>query len=251
MTATMRRLAPIVLCAALVLGGCPSSTTTNDDAATVAGVGSAMAGASAGEPAPGAGMGGMGAGSSGIPAVTMPASGALDICARAIAHPADLGELGQLGSCAPDGIPLPCRVDSPEYLCSASPSSDATSLNQCRNASDCAVLDAARARADAKQGMSVSNIVRACGLPYLTQTAVDCSLIGSNTADCVVAMTQSILAPGLSASCADCFSQSLLCNLRCLQYCSIEAESPECVACMHVEGCRGLFYACSGLEPMN
>jgi len=175
-----------------------------------------------------------------------------DDCAMAEASsPTDLSSLGALAACAPPGVALPCRVDSPAYTCNASPSAEGSALNQCRNAADCAVLDAIDAQAAAMTGPVVSNIVRGCGLPYITGTNSDCASIASSASACVMSETSGVLAPGLSAGCAGCFTQSLLCNLRCLAHCSIDAESPACVACMHVEGCRGLFYQCSGLEPMN
>lgn len=208
--------------------GAPSAPNTTADSAVGASAGASQAGSSAapGSPAPD--------------------------CAEAEANtPSDLSTLGAIGACAPAGIVLPCRIDSPAYTCDPSPSADASAQNRCRNVSDCAVLDAIDAQAAAKTGPRASNIVRGCGLPYITGTNSDCAAIESSATACVMTETSAVLAPGLSPECASCFTQSLLCNLKCLAHCSIDAESTSCIACMHVEGCRGLFYQCSGLEPVD
>ena len=217
----------------ITLGGCPAAddaaSTGQTSSASGAGAGSPQAGsnAAAGSPAP-------------------------DDCAKAEANsPSDISTLGAIGACAPAGIVLPCRIDSPAYTCNPSPAADGSAQNRCRNVSDCAVLDAIDAQAAAKTGPRASNIVRGCGLPYITGTNSDCSAIESSAAACVMTETSAVLAPGLSPDCAGCFTQSLLCNLKCLAHCSIDAESTACIACMHVEGCRGLFYQCSGLEPVD
>jgi hypothetical protein len=232
---TSRNLASIVLAAVLLGPACKSS----DD-----NLGPAAAGAGAG----GAGAGGVG-GTAGMLAGTGAAG--MDPCQRAVteAMNRDLSQLGPLAMCIPPGVALACRTESPEYTCNPMPSADPMAMNKCRNMSDCAVLQFINMRADTMMGPSMSNIVRDCGLPFLSQQT--CEPVRTGTASCIATKTSEAMAPGLSADCSSCFIDSLLCNLKCLMHCSLNAEVPNCIACMHAEGCRGLFYRCSGLEAVD
>jgi hypothetical protein len=236
----------LVLAAALLAQACESGDD-NGGAPPAAGMGGAVAGA-AGADAGGAGAGGAGAvGMAG----SMAGAAGMDPCMRAVneAMTRDVSQIGPLAMCIPPGVALACRIESPMYTCNPMPSADPAAMNKCRNTSDCAVLMEINNRSAMMMGPKIANIVRECGLPYLSQTT--CEPVVMGTTECIATRTNEIMAPGLSPDCASCFISSLLCNLKCLMHCSLDAESPACIACMHAEGCRGLFYQCSGLEPMN